>query len=158
MQHGLVAEHHGRFLFVLRQVFPNPLRQVACLSVSRRRFDEGYFFRMVQVVEQGRRQFRGEILQVAADKLACLVRMLVQVEGIVVPVEQGLSCLVQFAEQGLFHLIQHVESHEHIFVVGKLLHVHGLRHLAVEHSFVGDALLAEQFLVLRIDVAQHVPQ
>ena len=113
---------------------------------------------MVQVVEQGRRQLRREILQVAADKLARLVRMLVQVEGIVVPVEQCLSCLVQFAEQGLFHFIQHVKSHEHIFVVGKLLHIHGLRHLAVEHSFVGDALLAEQFFILRIDVAQHVPQ
>ena len=84
--------------------------------------------------------------------------MLVQVEGVVIPVEQGLSGCVQLAEQSLFHFVQHVESHEHIGIVGELLYVHRFRHLAVEHSFVGDALFAESFLVLRIDVAQHVPQ
>ena len=132
------------------------MRQVARLSVFRRRLDEFDLLVTVQPVEAGRRKFRGKISQVPADELAGFVRLL-EVEHIVVPIEHGLACIVQFAEQAVFHLVQYVESDEYISFIRQLFHTERVCHFAVEHPLVGDSLRFQTLLVLPVDFAQRVP-
>ena len=69
-----------------------------------------------------------------------MLLLLVHVEGIVIPIEEGLSGIIQLLEQGMFHLIQYVETYEYIGIIRQGFGIQFLHHFPIHHAFVGDAL------------------
>ena len=167
-KHSLVAQHHGILLLLcsLRQFQSlHPLGQEACLCIFRRCREETYLLGSAHYVQTAFRQLVRKQFQVAQDKFAGFVLVgrigfgrTSGVEHVVVPVEPGLSSLLQAQEERLFHPVQYVEAYEYIAVVVQPLRVQFLHHLAVHHALVGNAQLRQPFAVVPVDVSQLVPQ
>ena len=104
----------------------------------------------------------GEMLQILGYEMACLVvglSLARHVIGVIVPIEQGLSCLSQLAEELLLHLLKHVEAYEDIGVeLVERLVFHVRYHIAVEGTLIGEVLLFQPLVELRVDAAYVLPQ
>ena len=158
MKHGwqqcLVAEDYSRFLFLLGKILAKPLGQITDLGVLGRGLHISDFLRAVQIPEKFRRQFGREIPKVATDEFAGLVRMLLQIEFIIVPVERGHARFMKAAKECMLHLVQHVESHEHIALMRKRRDIQLFDDFPIEHSFVGQSLSVQHIPELAVDVSQ----
>ena len=136
-----------------------PARQVAGLGILCGRLDEVDLLRLAHAVEVAFVELVGECLEVAQDKfpgfVLCRERGVVRV---VVPVEERLFSTMQGAEELLFHPVEHVETHEHVAVVGHLVYIELLHHLPLQHALIGQSLLTQSLLELGVDGQHTLPQ
>ena len=72
-------------------------------------------------------------------------------------IEDGLACLVEATEEGLFYLMEVVEADEYVGIVFELNGLVG-GHLSVEGALVGELLAGEALVVVAVDVADVAPQ
>ncbi|EJW92444.1 hypothetical protein EVA_19446 [gut metagenome] len=160
-QQGFVAQHH-RILLLLSagsKSGAHPLGQEAGLRILGRSRDIADFLGESQRVEIALGQFVGEVHQIPFQEFTRL--MLVDslgVEYVIIPVEQGLARLLQYLEQLKLHLVEHIEAHEHILVVGELFGIKLFDDTAVEHPFIGNALLRQIVAEAVVDRTQLIPQ
>ena len=82
----------------------------------------------------------------------------VQIKRVVIPVEQGFSTLVEFAEKSMFHFVQHVEPDKDIAFIGQLADVQMFQDMTVQHAFVGQILFFQAFFETGIDRAKRIPK
>ena len=169
-QQRLVAQHNGRPPSVaVALLFAQPVAGVACLDVLGGRGDVAHGLVPPEVPVDFvalRVQLVGECLQVAPDVLAGLV--VCHVVMVEIPVEMRLALLLQGGEQLLLHLLQQVEAHKEIVVIGKrygsspvcghALAGDATDYLTVKCSFVGETLRRQPFVEIVVNVGEMAPK
>ena len=101
----------------------------------------------------------GKLLQIASHELAGLVG-LGQIVAVVVPIERGVSGLLQRLEELLLHVVQHVEPHEDIMLPlgnGQLMMPRILGHAAIDGTGVSQPVGLQLLVQALVDLCHHVP-
>ena len=165
LQDALVAEHHGRAPVVGREVFPHPFAGILRLNGFGRGCRHDDFLLLCQVVEVLLREFVGKGFEVFAQEHTRLMVAAVSrtdIIVVVVPIEPGLSLVLDQSEEGLFHAVEEVEADEgvvfHRGVEFRLSVSKAFHHAAVECAFVGLALFEQGGVEADVELGKDVPQ
>ena len=170
-QQAFVAEHDGCAPSVLVALLvAQPRADIAGLNVLGGCRDAADVLRLAEVAVDGVGsgvQLVGEVLQVlgnVASGFMLLHTTTVGVRHVVVvevPVEIGLAGILEVREELLLYLLQQVETHKEVAVVGELLGRvcrQGLTNLPVEGALVGQTLFGQPLVEVVIDVGKTAPQ
>ena len=66
------------------------------------------------------------------------MRSLIEIKRVVIPIEHGFPCFIQFLKQGMLYFIQYIETYEYVFIVRKSFYIQLFYDLPVQHAFVCD--------------------
>ena len=123
------------------------------------------FLLLCQVVEVLLREFVGKVFEVFAQEHTRLMVAAVSrtdIIVVVVPIEPGLSLVLDQSEEGLFHAVEEVEADEgvvfHRGVEFRLSVSKAFHHAAVECAFVGLALFEQGGVEADVELGKDVPQ
>ena len=155
-----IAQNQCRLPLLRGKVVLQPLGYVACGNAVRTGGHEGHSGLVPQVVvDAGMRQGVGETEQVFSYEVASLEGTVLQIHPVKVPIEEGLSAVLQIGHQFLFRPAEHVEAHKAKRLllskaVKQFLPLHGL---ALQGTLVWLCPLGHALLQLVVEFGHDTP-